>query len=406
MRLPRGLLTGLAFIALLLLGGWLLSTWSAPPSTTSAATAMPQPAVEVAMAPLTLGTHRLPPEARWVVWHDNNGQIHRRPAGADYAELYAALQRSLDEDRIRLQVLGRDYLRPSTTPVLRRVEARLGDFMDQVGATGARLSRLDRALATVVAQTPPELTPAQRHTHAQQALTEHLGDAFTTQVLDGSGSVLQLQGAAQRALGLVRQDILQLCERYDRAFLWFLLHTPGSVQVQGAEGKWQPARAWQPATASQASLCRGLRAAVAGAGPAVDRALSDSFTATRAAVREALYAYADATAETVARLADRQQRYRGALRQTGLPDGAARPLSTLAVYLRSPVSLLRASVGPVGTDPAYRGLGGDLEAALALLSESVQLRLHTVLDDYIASELSQLSLALDARSRGPWSLAP
>jgi hypothetical protein len=359
-------------------------------------TRVPPPAPPPAPAPL-------PPEFAWVVWYGPDGQVYRRPTTDAYRELYGSLQQSLADDQVRLQVLSRTYLRREAEPVLAALAPRLGPFFGDQSGLAAGIGRLNRAIGSADAAVEDGPGPA-RDGVIRTALLDHLLEAFDVQVLGGGATRQQLRAAAGQVLDLLRSDMLQLCDRYDRAFRWFILHTPGSVWVLAdAAQDWRPAQGWRAAGEAIPSLCQSLRLAPAGAGPGTEQALDTALDTLTATARGTFPAYLRRTAQAAAGLARRTDRFAGALQELGLPAGLTRPPARAGAYLASAWNLLGVVREGLGDEQARAELTITLDTALGAVRDTVRLQLHQTLDDYVVAELERMALGLDARSRGAWS---
>jgi hypothetical protein len=367
----------------------------------------PPPAPEDRRVPAPVALLDLPPplrpESAWVTWYGPDGRIYRRPITDAYRELYAALQRSLAEDRLRLQLLSRRYLQREVEPVLSALGPRLEPFLERMASLTAGLDRLRQAVGSVPPGSADFASSAAREQALQAALTEALVDAFDSRVLGGGAARRQLRTATGRALELLRSDLLQLCDRYDRAFRWFILHTPGSVWVLTEPDSWRPAQGWRAVEEAIPSLCQGLRLAPAGAGPAVEQALDMTLDTLTVAVRTTFQPPVRRTAQAAAELARQAQGYAERLRGLGWSADLAWSSALVGAYLTSAWTVLRTAWDGLGGDLAQTELAIDLGIALAAVPDTVRLRLHEILDDYVAAELERMALGLDARSRGAWS---
>jgi hypothetical protein len=399
-----------AFFGVILAALILLLVWywrdAQPPA---ALPAEPPSAAVALVAPRVLSApvNAVLRETAWVVWYGADDRIYRRAASADYQELYFALHQSLSDDRDRLNALAWGYFKTELEPVLAELRPRLKPWLDDALGLGESFSRFGLALqnaSEILQQKPVDLAENALVATLKKSLADGLVQKFRLEVLGAGATQRALRAAAERALSLLRHDLLQNCDRYDRAFRWFVLNTPGTVESLEDESAWYPDPSWQPTTATFLSLCEGLRHAPAGVGIVAEDQLTQSFAAFEVKIFELALAHMENTAQSALQVAREQADYVTDLEDFGVTAPWAGPPAWFAAYITSPWRIGRTVWRGLGGSAVRAALTTDLAAAADHFGETLQRHLYQTGLDYLEAELERMTLGLAARSEGGWSI--
>lgn len=398
--MKRGFGISVAVLAAILAAAWLGRPSAPPPTPARPATPAPAPASPPTPPPVAAAP-------AWVLWYGEDARIYRRPSSPAYQELYHALHQSIETDRQPLEALLRDYVSQALEPSLAALPPRLEPYLAGELGLGASAGRLGKALEVAATLEIETLDEEARPEALRHKLAAVLAGDFLRVVWEADAHPRALRAGAERALGLAREDLLQNCERYDRAFRWFVLYTPGTVEILEGERDWTPDPFWQPANATFLPLCLGLRQARAGAGPAVEAVLTASRTLLETRVRE-LFQRIPALLPVEAALAigETRNRHAAALEGLGLAAHWSRPPARLSAYLTSPWTLGQALWAGLDDRATREALPAGLNAAMEETGERLRQDLYELGREFVEAELERMHLGLAARSEGPWSTTP
>ena len=345
----------------------------------------------------------------WIVWYGDDAAVYRlRVSATVYGDLYATLRKSLAEDQVRLESLAGGHLSAELAPVFAELPPRLEPFLDDLFDLSTSVSLLGRALsiaidagqrADPIATTEQVTEQVGEQTRAR--LAEEVVTRFRNAVLLPGLTFRALRGASGRAFRMLRQDLLEDCNRYDRAFRDFILTTPGTVETREGGAGWRPDPSWQQGNATFLSLCQDLRRT--DAGQLSDSSVTESFAAAEDTVRAQALELVRPMADTAIEVALSTANITTALSTFGLPKSWAKVLATGLGYLLSPWTLTNRILDQLGgTEGRDRFMVG-LQATLDGLQTDTLQRLHSVYRGFIAAEVERIGLNLTARSEGAWS---
>ena len=339
---------------------------------------------------------------RWVVWYGDDDRIHRQQVDAGgYADLQHSLRHVREEDRQRLNNLADTYLRIDLQPVFADLAERRDAF--GINLFGFSMSSALLGAALDAAEKVPPLTDAD---HAlglvQTAAVDELVAHFREQVTQPELTLRALRAAAGRSLALLRQDILQDCDRYDRAFRGFVLESTTTMETLDAKAGWQVDIAWRPETATFRSLCTGLRYTDPGTYLAEALVLQDLAHAELPIRKEAIE-----LVHTIATSAIETNRYTDdtthSLSKWGLPQSWAHPPALFISYMANTRVLARRIGEQLDRRRYLLPVREILRTSLDQLQADLTEHLKRTCDDFIATELDRVELGLAARGEGTWS---
>lgn len=342
----------------------------------------------------------------WVVWYGDDAAVYRlRVNAAAYGDLYAILRKSLAQDQMRLESIAGGHLYAELAPVFAELSPRLGPFLDDlfdVSSSASLLGRaLDIAIETVRAANPT-LPAGQAADQAREQTRARLADEvvgrFRNAVLLPGFTLRALRGASGRAFVMLRQDLLEDCDRYDRAFRGFVLTTPGTVETREGDIGWRPDPSWQQGNATFLSLCQDLRRT--DAGQLSDAPVIEAFAAAEEVVQAQALELVRPMADAAVEVALSTQ---GIADTLGLSSAWTRPLATGMGYISSAWTLVRRIFDQLGGAQGRERFMVGLQATLDGLQTDGLQRLHTVYRGFIAAEMERIGLNLAARSEGVWS---
>lgn len=192
----------------------------------------------------------------WVVWYGDDTAVYRlRVNSVAYEDLYATLRQSLAQDQMRLESIAGGHISAMLAPIFAGLPARIEPFLDDLFSVTNSASLLGKALGFAIeAVKESNHAPEQITAQAQETTRTHLADevviGFRDAVLLPGFTLRALRGASGRAFSLLRQDLLENCDRYDRAFRNFVLSTAGTVESREGELGWRPDPSWQQGNAT------------------------------------------------------------------------------------------------------------------------------------------------------------
>ncbi len=358
------------------------------------------------------------PSMRWVVWYGDDARIHRQQVDAEqYRVLRHALQEAQTEDHQRLMDLATGYLRVDLQPTFTDLATRQETFLNNVFFLEPRLFSSShppygqaRAVATAMVtagylateKTQKSDSPESVLQSVQTAIVEDLVTRFRTQVLDPESTVRALRTAANRSLSLVRQNLLQDCDRYDRAFRGFVLESTTTMETLDAKAGWQVDIAWRPETATFRSLCVGLRYTDPDV-YLVQPALLELFQRAEKPLRDEAFPLFPSLAKHILGVKQYTDETTSSLGKFGLSDTWAHPPVAFVNYLNNVTPLIRHTrviMDPRRLQPRLREL---LRTTAEQLQANIMDTLKPVFDRFITSGLEDIDLGLAARSEGAWS---
>ncbi|CAK0758246.1 conserved hypothetical protein [Gammaproteobacteria bacterium] len=342
------------------------------------------------------------PAKRWVVWYGEDGRVHRQRVDADaYAELQHSLHQVREEDLHRLTSLVAEYLRIDLQPVFDDLATRrdsflvtLFDFGTSSALLGAALTAAEKAQEAAGEKTPLDLV--------REAAAEEVIDRFRAQLIVPEATLRAVRATAGRSLSLLRQDLLQDCDRYDRAFRSFVLESTTTMETLDASAGWQVDIAWRPETATFRSLCAGLRRTDPGIYLA-EPLLQEIFANAEPPLRGEALDLVRPIAETALEITKYGEDTATSFSKWGLPRSWAHPPAVFMSYVANTRVLAR-RVGERldvrRSRPRFRVV---LQQTLDELQASFTDRLKRICNEFIIAELERIELGLAARGEGVWS---
>jgi|GEM_PF-6655998 len=356
------------------------------------------PAISSVATPVT--------EKRWVVWYGEDGRVHRQRVDADaYVELQHSLRQVREEDLHRLTALATEYLRIDLQPVFDDLATRRESFLVTLFDFGTSSSLLGTALTAAEKVQKPEQKPEDEKTPldmVREATAEEVVDRFRAQLIVPEATLRGVRATAGRSLALLRQDLLQDCDRYDRAFRGFVLESTTTMETLDAGAGWQVDIAWRPETATFRSLCAGLRHTDPGIYLA-ESLILEAFKNAETPLRSEALDLVRPIAESALELAKYSEDTTISFSKWGLSRSWAHPPALLVTYL----SNMRILARRVGERLDVRRWRPRFRVTLQKILEKFQIdltdRLKRTCDEFIIAELDRIELGLAARGEGVWS---
>lgn len=335
-----------------------------------------------------------PKASTWLVWYASDGRLLRLEIDpAAYAKLKAALTKTLVRDGERLAGIADSYLTTEADPLLAALPRRLDAFLDQSFGVGGNRDLLRVALQEAG-------TPGASLDSIQARLAEHLEQALRRDLLTAGPTLKPLRSAATRIYLLLRQDLIDDCDLYDRAFREFVLASSGGVAILDQDGQWHPQPGWQWSSVNFMSLCTGLRRAEGGH-------LADTFVQDAEALapflRPRIGPHLRPLAEAAVRVSQRAGTVQASLGGWGLSPDWSQSLAAGAGYLSASAPLLGELYQRLGDSEARRAFATLAQDALERFRRQVRRDLGLAYRDFIDGELERIKVNLAARDEGAWS---
>jgi hypothetical protein len=410
-----GLLTAAVMLVAMLAAWWIVERRSLHPAVVASGTApardgIHHPSMRFSaereangVTPMAMGSRTVGQRGDiWVVWYGDDGRVYRLEVkSAALKELYAALHHSMNQDTGRLGTISDDYLNAALDVPFRELAPRVDPFLDDLFGVRSAANLLSQALAVAGPAADRGAGAEQLLSDAKAKLSAAVAERFRDDVLRPAASVRTVRLAAARAFALLHDDLLQDCDRYDRAFEGFVLMTPGTVEVREGDAGWRPDPSWQQSNATFMSLCEGLREA--DAGPPPDTTLAGAFAAAEANVATQAAALVQPVASTAVGVVLRKRAVVRVLGKVGLPSLVARPLAAVVSYVLSAWSLLHQVLGGLDGGRERQLFAVGLRSALKGLDVDGRQGLGKAYRDFLSLELGRMRLALSARGEGAWS---
>lgn len=339
----------------------------------------------------------------WLVWYGNDNRVHRQQVNAnDYLELRNSLNQVRTEDRERLIKLADEYLKVDLRTVFVELDARRESFLMSLFDFGASSSLLGTALTA--AETALSLKNDERALEQVREITaKELVSRFRSQLIAPRGMLRTLRSAAGRSLNLLKQDLLQNCDRYDRAFRGFVLESNTTMETLDDSNGWQIDISWRPETATFRSLCAGLRQIDPGIF-LVESALMESFSNAEPVIYNEALELVLPIVKTALELKAHTADTVNSLGSWGIPEILASPPATIISYISYTKPLARRIGERLDVRhkrPMFRII---LQKTLDTLQADLMARLKRTCDEFITTELDRIELGLAARGEGVWSL--
>ncbi|CAK0739669.1 conserved hypothetical protein [Gammaproteobacteria bacterium] len=343
---------------------------------------------------------------RWVVWYGEDGRVHRQQVDAEaYTELQRSLRQVREEDLQRLIGLAAGYLRVDLQPVFTELSARGESFLVTLFDFGTSSALLGAALTAAEKVRNPE-SGAEKEKEpldsVREATAEEVVSRFRAQLLVPETTLRALRAAAGRSLALLRQDLLQDCDRYDRAFRGFVLESTTTMETLDATAGWQVDIAWRPETATFRSLCVGLRHTDPGVYLA-ESMLLETFTKADPPLRTEALELVRPIAETALELNKYSEDTTDSFSKWGLSRSWAHPPALLVSYVAHTKILARRVGERMNVRYKRPHLRETLRGILEQLQTDLTDRLKRTCNEFITAELGRVELGLAARGEGVWS---
>ncbi|KOR28869.1 hypothetical protein TI03_03700 [Achromatium sp. WMS1] len=181
-----------------------------------------------------------------VVWYGDDTAVYRlRVNSVAYEDLYATLRHSLAQDQMRLESIAGGHISATLTPIFKNLPERIAPFLDKLFSISNSASLIGQALGFAI-EAAKTSNKASKHliTQVRETTRTKLADQvvkeFRDNVLLPGFTMRGLRSASGRALALLRQDLLENCDRYDRAFKNFVLTAHGTVESREEGLGWRP----------------------------------------------------------------------------------------------------------------------------------------------------------------------
>jgi hypothetical protein len=339
----------------------------------------------------------------WVVWYGNDGRVYRQQVdGNAYAELKHSLRQVREEDLQRLKGLASDYLRIDLQPFFADLAERRDTFLITLFDFGTSSALLGTAL-TAAEKVRGLESGEESLAQIRESAAKEVVNRFRAQLIAPEATLRTLRAATGRSLTLLKQDLLQDCDRYDRAFRGFVLESTTTMETLDATAGWQVDIAWRPEVATFRSLCTGLRHIEPGIYLA-ESSLAEAFAKAEPSVYNEALDLVLPIAKTALEVDRYAEKTSASLGAWGLfPKDWMHPPATLVSYLAHPRVLARR----VGERLNVRRKRPHLRITLQKTLEELQLdlieRLKRTCDEFIVAELDRIELGLAARGEGVWS---
>jgi hypothetical protein len=350
----------------------------------------------------------------WVVWYGDDTAVYRlRVNSVAYEDLYATLRQSLAQDQMRLESIAGGHISAMLAPIFAGLPSRLEPFLDDLFSVTNSASLMSKAVglamdavidAAKIANKTPEQITVQAGETTRIRLADQVVTGFRDAVLLPGFTLRALRGAGSKAFLLLRQDLLENCDRYDRAFRSFVLNTPGTVESREGELGWRPDPSWQQGNATFLSLCPELRR------PSTeqmsDTPLIEAFAAAEEIVQAQALELVRPLTDTAVDVAIRSNATATSLNWYGLPSGLANFIGTGMNSLGATWTIVEKMFDKLGgTQGRERFAAGLLATLKGLETDSIQ-RMHSGYRTFVTTEIERIGLNLAARSEGVWSHHP
>ncbi|CAK0763290.1 conserved exported hypothetical protein [Gammaproteobacteria bacterium] len=343
------------------------------------------------------------PQGRWVAWYAIDGRIHRQWVKVDaYEELRAALHQVQEEDRQRLTGLAAEYLRIELQSVLDDLNGRREPFLFTLFDFGTSSALLGTALSTAEQARAAGQDGTVAVDAIREAVSEEVIQKTRAQLLIPENTLRAIRAAASRVLSRLRQDLLQDCDRYDRAFQGFVLESATVMESLDTTAGWQVDLAGRPETATFRSLCEGVRHSDPGA-YLVESAMAASFTNAENSLRPYSLELVRTLAETSLEVAHYTEDKAASFSSWGWPQNWSHgPAAVVSYFAYTKVFARRVAerLDVRRWRPYFRGV---VQKMLEDLEADLIQRLKGTCDEFISSEMGRIELGLAARGEGAWS---
>jgi cellobiose-specific phosphotransferase system component IIB len=341
----------------------------------------------------------------WVVWYGDDGRIYRQRVDVNaYMELRQSLRQARAEDLQRLKDLAVDYLRVDLQPVFTDLSARREGFLISVFDFGTSSSLLGTALSA--AEKAKNLQDEEEIIgQVREATAKEMVARFRAQLIAPQTMLRALRSAAGRSLILLKQDLLQNCDRYDRAFRGLVLESTNTMETLDAATGWRVDIAWRPETATFRSLCAGLRQVDPGI-YVVESSLLEAFSNSEPSMYSEALELVLPIAKTAIDLSKYTESMTDSLNTWWLPKSWTHVPATFVSYIAHTRILARRVGERLNVRRSRPRLRLTLQSALEGLQADLTERLRHTCDEFIIAELERVELGLAARGEGVWSTPP
>jgi hypothetical protein len=342
----------------------------------------------------------------WLAWYGDDTVVYRLQVNAVvYEELYSSLRQSLAQDQVRMESIAGSHLATELSPIFTELTPRLNRFLSELFEITSSAAFLSQGLsiASEILKTQnsqSNLTTTEISDLVRAKLASEMVIKFRDTVLLPGFTMRALRSASGRAFSMVRQDLLENCDRYDRAFRDFILKTSGTVESRDGESGWRPDPSWQQGNATFFSFCPDLRRQ--NLTQLSDTPLIESFSV----VEETVQAQALELLRPLTDVSMNVAIHSGYISDTLhviLPASISNTLAFGISALSSSWTLAKQVLDKLGGTLGKERLEIGLKATLdGLQTDSIQ-RLHSVYRAFIAVEMERIGINLAARSEGEWS---
>ncbi|KOR30788.1 hypothetical protein TI04_04095 [Achromatium sp. WMS2] len=343
----------------------------------------------------------------WLVWYGDDTVVYRlRVNTLAYDDLYASLRQSISQDQMRMESIAGSHLMAMLSPVFAELPPRLEPFLDNLFNISSSASFLSQALSVANAAVAnsdqlAEDKAIQARERARLSLANDVVVRFRDSVLLPGFTLRALRAASNRAFLMVHQDLLENCDRYDRAFRDFVLKTTGTVESRDGDMGWRPDPSWQQSNATFLSLCPELRNP--NVSQLADTPLIEAFTSVEDVVRAQALELVRPLTETSVNIALRTDSIANGINSLWIPHSLADPVAVGISSVTSVWTLTSQALNQLGGAAGRERFNTGLKATLdGLQTDSLQ-RLHSLYRSFIATEVERIGLNLAARSEGVWS---
>lgn len=348
----------------------------------------------------------IPEPKMWLAWYGEDAVVYRLHVNANtYEDLYASLRQSLAQDQVRMESIAGNHLAAELTAIFAELHLKLDTFLNDLFDIKSNAIFLGQSLnvageAVTTQDRTSERAVAQASERVRAELATKIVTKFRDTVLLPGFTLRALREASGRAFAMMCQDILENCNRYDRAFRDFVLKTSGTVESRDSESGWHSDPSWQQNNATFLSLCPDLRRSIPG--HLSDTPLIEAFNATEAMIHAQAIELVRPLTETSINVAMRTADIATNL-NTLLPTGIATTIAYLLGPISSTWTLTRQTFDRLGGIHSRKRLEISLKSTLdSLQTDSIQ-RLHSLYRTFIATEMERIGINLASRSEGEWS---
>jgi len=343
----------------------------------------------------------------WVVWYGDDTAVYRLQVDAiKYKDLYSTLRQTLVQDQIRLESIASSHISATLAPIFARLPSRITPFLDNLFSitNNAILIQvaIGFALEAVQKHTSENITQVRETTRI--LLANKIVKEFRESVLLPGFTLRALRSASSRSFALLRQDLLENCDRYDRAFRNFVLNASGTVESREEKLGWKPDPSWQQGNATFLSLCPELRRP--NIGQISDTPLIEAFAAIEKMIHAQALELVRPLADAAVDIAIQSNNTTNTLITYGLPSGISRFLGSTLNSIAFTWTIVKKAFDNLGGSQSRKRFASGILASLnGLKTDSVQ-RLHSVYRTFISAKIERIGLNLAARSEGVWSRNP